>query len=189
MKSWLKKKLFRILAYFVVNGLLAAALSGQTMVNASGSTKCPGLTGASAASAIVSVGVTGTVAGLPVVVFTCAQLDPAGFALDKTTTPWTIRAITNSPASSSLHVEVPSGVLNGTNANFTLSATPAAGLPVLIYRNGLLLMACPMPLSASCNGDYQVAGTTLLFLTAAQTTAGVSAIPNGGDLIQAVYWH
>lgn len=183
MKKWFKNKLFCILAWFITH---AVAASAQTLINVNANTKCPG---SASTNPIVSLGVTGQVAGLPVVLFTCVQLDPLGFGLDKTTTPWTIRAISNSPASSSIHVEIPTGSINGSNPNFSLSATPAPGLPVLVYKNGLLLTACPIPIVSSCDGDYQLSGVTLLFLTSAQTTFGVATVPNISDKLQVVYWH
>jgi hypothetical protein len=55
-------------------------------------------------------------------------------------------------------------------ATFTMTATAAAGAPVLVYRNGLLM---------ALNADYTIAGQVVTFLPAQGTAVG--------DNIQLVY--
>ena len=69
--------------------------------------------------------------------------------------------------------EVMAGTVNGSNAVFTLANPPAAGWPVLIYRNGLRLNVT--------NGDYTIAGQTVTF--------AAGQIPITGDVVNADYWH
>ena len=130
-----------------------------------------------------------TIALVPVAVpsgqFFCYQLDPNVFAINASTTP---SSITLKTASILPHNEVPGGAINGTNNIFTLSATPATGYPVLVYRNGLLLTQCSST-TTTCNGDYQLNGATIAFLNSSQTANGTTAIPGAGDLLQVLYWH
>lgn len=179
------KKIFirwfsRIFAWFFVHGMLVVAVFGQTSVQVN-SLRCPG-TGTTAI--ILPVGSAGSISGMPIITFACLQL-PVGWSIDTTTSPPTLRA----PASIGVqpHSEVPSGSINGTNGNFNLSAPPASGYPLMLYRNGLLLSACST--TTACNGDYQISGAAILFLSATQTASGVSAIPQSGDLLQAINWH
>ncbi len=160
---------------FLLAAIAAAAVAwSQTAINAP-SVKCPGL----------AAGQLGVLISAPPPLFmACVQLDLARFTLDKSTTPPTLR-MNQSAAAAVMVREVPAGVVDGVNANFTLSAVPVAGLPVLVFRNGLLLTPC---ISTGCNGDYQQGATALLFLAAAQTAGGVSAVPLSGDLLQVVYW-
>lgn len=69
--------------------------------------------------------------------------------------------------------EVPSGAVNGTNASFTLAATPNPPLSLRLFKNGLLLQQ---------NGDYTLSGATITFTTPI-------VIPQPGDSIVAYYRH
>ena len=53
--------------------------------------------------------------------------------------------------------ETPSGTVNGVNATFTTSQTPAPTTSLAVYRNGLLM---------SSGIDYTLSGATITFLTA-----------------------
>ena len=163
--------------------LLSSAALAQTAVQV-GSLKCPS-TGSPAV--IVPIGTGVVVGGVPLITFVCAGLDSASFSLDKTTTPWTVRV--TPPSTSQVTPrevrETPAGAINGSNQNFNLSASPAsttaAGVesnPTKLYRNGLLLTPCPVGASGNC--DYQIAGSSILFLNGQQ--------PLAGDLLTAVYW-
>lgn len=57
--------------------------------------------------------------------------------------------------------EVPTGTVNGTNATFTLAATPAANSQ-RIYKNGVRL-------KAGSGNDYTISGTTITMATAPAT--------------------
>lgn len=73
--------------------------------------------------------------------------------------------------------ETPAGAINGTNAVFTLTNTPAASSLVL-YRNGIRLC------SGTCGGilaDYSVSGNTITF--------GAASLPQSGDILLADYRH
>ena len=160
--------------------LFSSAALAQTAVQV-GSLKCPS-TGTPAV--IVPIGTGVVVGGVPLITFVCAALDSAAFVLDKTTTPWTVRA-TSAAAGPREVRETPAGSVNGSNQNFNLSASPAsttaAGIesnPTKLYRNGLLLTPCPVGAGGNC--DYQIAGTAILFTNGQQ--------PLAGDLITAVYW-
>ena len=160
--------------------LFSSAALAQTAVQV-GSLKCPS-TGTPAV--IVPIGTGVVVGGVPLITFVCAALDSAAFVLDKTTTPWTVRA-TSAAAGPREVRETPAGSVNGSNQNFNLSASPAsttaAGVesnPTKLYRNGLLLTPCPVGASGNC--DYQIAGSSILFLNGQQ--------PLAGDLLTAVYW-
>jgi hypothetical protein len=160
--------------------LLASSALAQTAVQI-GSLKCPS-TGT--AAVIIPVGSGIVVGGVPLITFVCAALDSASFTLDKTTTPWTVRA--SSAAAGPREVrETPAGAINGVNQNFTLSASPASTTagsvelnPTKLYLNGLLLTPCPVAAGANC--DYQIAGTAILFTNGQK--------PLAGDLLTAVYW-
>ena len=165
--------------------LLSSAALAQTAIQVT-SLKCPS-TGSPAV--IIPIGTGVVVGGVPLITFVCAGLDSASFSLDKTTTPWTIRVTPPSTSQVTPPREVretPAGAINGSNHNFTLSASPAsetvAGVelnPTKIYLNGLLLTACPSS-SQGANCDYQITGASIQFM-AGQT-------PLAGDLLSAVYW-
>lgn len=155
---------------------IAAAAVGwsQTVIN-SPQVKCPGL-------APGQIGV--PVAFAPPLFLVCVQFDLARFAIDRTTTPFTLRLVPSSGSAVPV-IEIPAGVVDGSNPNFTLSVAPVPGLPVMVFRNGLLQMRCA---STGCSGDFQQAGTSILFLNAAQNVGGDSAVPLVGDLLQVLYW-
>ena len=116
---------------------------------------------------------TATLAGIPVMIYTCVQIDPAGFTLDTTTTPPTLRAkAATLPADTK---EIPTGLVNGTNNTFTLAFTPNASYPVDVFNNGLML---------TVSQDYTISGNTITFLSGT-----ISAVPQAGDLLQVKYWH
>lgn len=66
--------------------------------------------------------------------------------------------------------EAPAGVLNGSNAVFTLAAAPAPVASLMLFRNGILLRS---------GVDYALTGSTVTFQP--------GAIPQSGDLVQAFY--
>ena len=53
--------------------------------------------------------------------------------------------------------EVPSGTVNGSNVNFTLSSAPADPTRVMVWLNGIKQIYTT---------DYSVSGTTVTFVTA-----------------------
>lgn len=59
--------------------------------------------------------------------------------------------------------ETPTGLMNGTNLVFTLTAAPNPASSLALYRNGIRL---------SPTVDYTLSGSTITFLTGAQPTAG-----------------
>lgn len=76
---------------------------------------------------------------------------------------------TNSPSPGSLPIgEIPVGVINGVNNNFTISNIPV-GL-FLLFRNGLVLIR---------DLDYTLTGVNITFLTGP---------PQIGDVIHSMYW-
>jgi hypothetical protein len=80
-------------------------------------------------------------------------------------TPGTGQAATFSDA------EVPSGIVNGTNPTFTLTAAPNPVLGLRLFKNGMLLAQ---------NGDYTLSGKRITFASAQVT-------PQPGDSIIAYY--
>ncbi|MCU1339479.1 MAG: hypothetical protein JWO19_5060 [Bryobacterales bacterium] len=66
--------------------------------------------------------------------------------------------------------EIPAGVVNGSNAAFTLASTPSPAGSLQIYRNGLLQRQ---------SADYQISGNAITFFLA--------SIPQSGDLLVASY--
>ena len=67
-------------------------------------------------------------------------------------------------------LEIPAGTLNGVNAAFTLSTTPAPASSVHLFRNGLLQRQ---------GTDYNLSAATATFVT--------GAIPQPGDILLASY--
>ncbi len=67
-------------------------------------------------------------------------------------------------------LETPTGVVDGANASFTLSAAPNPETSLMVYRNGMLL---------SAGTDYTVSTNLLVFQPA--------VIPQPGDVLQASY--
>lgn len=67
--------------------------------------------------------------------------------------------------------ETPTGTVNGTNATFTLAATPVAGTEH-VYVNGILQ-------NSGAGNDYTISGATITFLT--------GAIPQTGDVVRVSY--
>jgi hypothetical protein len=66
--------------------------------------------------------------------------------------------------------EVPAGLVNGSNAVFTLSASPSPVSSLGVFRNGLL---------QTQGADYTVSGNAITFFTA--------SLPQAGDILQATY--
>ncbi|HUB32809.1 MAG TPA: hypothetical protein VMA31_07265 [Bryobacteraceae bacterium] len=66
--------------------------------------------------------------------------------------------------------DIPAGVVDGSNATFTLSATPAPTASLSLYRNGLLQKA---------GQDYTLTGQSLQF--------AAGAVPQPGDTLLASY--
>ena len=66
--------------------------------------------------------------------------------------------------------EVPGGVVDGANAEFSLSQTPSPLASLMVERNGLVLQQ---------GTDYSLSGSTLTFQAA--------AVPQPGDILQASY--
>jgi hypothetical protein len=63
--------------------------------------------------------------------------------------------------------EVPAGLVNGTNASFTLSAVPVPTSSIALYRNGVL---------QAVGQDYTLAGNTIQFAAASTPQAGDTLI-------------
>ena len=72
--------------------------------------------------------------------------------------------------SSFADAEVPTGTVNGSNAVFTLAATPSPAGSLELYRNGLLERQ---------GADYQISGNVVTFF--------VASVPQSGDLLLASY--
>ena len=68
--------------------------------------------------------------------------------------------------------EVPGGLINGTNAAFTLAAAPSPGASLQLFRNGSLLRQ---------GTDYSLSANTVTFSSA--------SIPHAGDALLAFYRH
>lgn len=68
--------------------------------------------------------------------------------------------------------EVPAGAINGTNATFTLTATPNPAKSVELFKNGVLQVQ---------GSDYAISGATVTF--------NGTAIPQSGDALTASYRH
>lgn len=66
--------------------------------------------------------------------------------------------------------ETPAGLLNGTNAVFTLANSPIPAVSLLLYRNGMLQKA---------SVDYTLSGNTVTF--------GNGSLPQSGDVLVASY--
>jgi hypothetical protein len=83
----------------------------------------------------------------------------------------TVNALSNSGSSSVfVDAETPAGVINGTNAAFTLAHTPAPAASLSLYRNGL----------EQTNGiDFTLSGAALTFAS--------GSIPQTGDFLAAYY--
>lgn len=66
--------------------------------------------------------------------------------------------------------ETPAGIVDGSNAGFTIANSPAPVASLQIFRNGLLLKS---------GSDYNLVGSTLTFVS--------GAIPQSGDTLLAYY--
>jgi hypothetical protein len=67
-------------------------------------------------------------------------------------------------------LELPAGMVDGTNGTFALSYAPTPSASLLLFRNGLL---------QKVGVDYTLAGSTLTFLA--------GSVPQPGDSLQASY--
>lgn len=65
--------------------------------------------------------------------------------------------------------EIPSGLINGVNANFGLARTPLTSGTVMLFRNGLLQ-------SYGTSEDYTISGTTITFTTGSIPNSGVDKL-------------
>jgi len=74
------------------------------------------------------------------------------------------------PGASFADAEVPAGLINGSNAVFTLASAPSPAASLELYLNGLLM---------SQGADYQITTNTITFFLA--------SIPQTGDLLVARY--
>jgi hypothetical protein len=76
------------------------------------------------------------------------------------------------PISLTAVAEVPSGTVNGTNTNFSLSTTPASSAGVVVILDGIV----------QYNGsDYTVSGTTITFSSAPATDSTIFAYYNNSS--------
>lgn len=66
--------------------------------------------------------------------------------------------------------ETPGGLLNGSNATFTLTSSPSPASSLSLWRNGVLLRA---------GVDFTLSGNTITFF--------VATVPQAGDLLEASY--
>ena len=123
---------------------------------------------ASASGIVMLVGVP---VGGPSIALSCIQLD-SSIVLDTTVTPPRLRVVSKTEVE-----EIPTGVIDGTNAVFKISAAPPSGI-VHVYRNGLLQRRCIV--AVGCNGDFTMDTTitTITFITP----------PAAGGMITAHYW-
>ncbi len=146
----------RIIAYALL--ACSAALAQTAIVG--GQLQCPA-TGVAGSTQVLIATSAGTLGGFTVVRFECVVLDPAGFVLDKTTAPPTLRAVAAAvaaPAPRFSDSETPGGAVNGTNVVFTLANPPSPAGSLELYRNGLRLQAGGF--------DYTLAGSTVTFVAA-----------------------
>lgn len=65
--------------------------------------------------------------------------------------------------------EVPSGLVNGVNANFGLARTPLTSGTVMVFRNGMLQ-------AYGTSEDYTISGTTITFTTGSIPNSGVDKL-------------
>ena len=68
--------------------------------------------------------------------------------------------------------EKPTGIMNGSNANFTLQLTPQPASSVAVYRNGI---------RQSLTADYTVSGAIITFVG--------NSLPQSGDIVLVDYTH
>ena len=94
----------------------------------------------------------------------------ASIKIDLMATPPVIRAVLPL-LPPPLQEQVDQWVASVGQTSFALSAAPATGTPVKVYKNGLLQWR---------SADYSLSGQTVVFLPAQGTAAG--------DYIQALYW-
>lgn len=100
----------------------------------------------------------------------CVQLDKS-LSLDTTTTPPTLRVTTGTTALPSFSdSEIPAGLINGTNAAFTVANVPIPAASLTVYLNGLKMSQAV---------DYTLSGSTITFLAA--------SVPQTGDTLSCSY--
>lgn len=115
---------------YLIALLMVGSAAGQAIVQ---QTNCPKVL---TPGTIVAAQAVGSMASYPVIILACYTLDSAGFTVDNTTSPPTIRAIASNTNFSDS--EVPVGSINGVNASFTTANTPKAG-SLKIIQNGVHL--------------------------------------------------
>lgn len=92
------------------------------------------------------------------------------FIIDTTTTPWTLKTAPQPTQQINfVEGEIPVGLVNGVNTNFTVQFTPLAG-SLKVFRNGLRLKQ---------TFDYNFSGQTITFVS--------GAIPGSGDSLLVDY--
>jgi fiber protein len=103
------------------------------------------------------------------------NIDPATMAI--TTNQLGVKSGVYQPAGAYVTIaanrvtrETPTGTINGSNATFTLAATPTAGTEE-IFLNGILL-------EPGAGNDYTISGATITMLV----------VPQTGDRLKACYW-
>ena len=103
------------------------------------------------------------------------QYDPASFTVDTTTKPPTVRLIAPPSAVNFSDGETPQGIVNGTNAAFTLAFAPSPATSLHLYRNGV---------RQALGIDYTLSGMAITFT--ALSIPQSSGIP---DILLADYRH
>lgn len=83
------------------------------------------------------------------------------------------RIIGSGATSTFADAEIPGGIMDGNNLTFSLAAAPSPANSLRLYKNGVLLQL---------NGDYNLNGSTITFLSTAIT-------PQTGDKLVANYRH
>ena len=157
--------------------LAISALKAQTGITLS-ATLCKGGTPSSTMVLMPVATLSNSGTPIPIFGFVCAQIDPAAFIFDKTTSPPTLRLKASSSSLPVFARETPAGTLDGVNTSFTLAFAPSSQCSVDIYRNGLLLTA---------QQDYTINGQTITFLTVGPNN--LSAVPQPGDILNGKYCH
>lgn len=132
--------------------------SAQTTISI-GQMSCP----ASTSPQILVAIPLGSIGSIPIIRLTCAVLDPATLILDTTRTPPVLRAVAiQAPGTNYVDGEVPTGLMDGANSNFTLASTPIAG-SLHLHRNGV---------RQKSGLDYNLVGISILFLAGSTPQPG-----------------
>lgn len=143
-----------------------------------GTTGATGVTGATGASGSAGTGVTGTAGvtgatGRTGVTGVTGRTGVTG--VTGVTGASGVTGVTGvTGAAGAMHVETPSGVIDGANDTFTLSVAPSSPADLLLWKNGLL---------QDQGVDYTLAGTTITFQASSIPPTGsilLAAIPGLG---------